>query len=1173
MLIFLSIGAVTVLLGSDGAVAFWLPRPDARARMTTTAFRRTHQDDKSSLQAFGNFWGSDNTDQYYRFASEGSGGNELQQGTNVFAGSPQGPPSQILPGPANVLSEAANCYKSTLGESVNVPLVCGNPPEPSETANYLGSLSGSADSLSQSAETAKTLSDAVTTMSGSAAAALSEAADSLDSAAKSLSNTVNSLADSAAGAVGTIADSAAKSLSGTVNGPTDSATANTMGGAAAMPPSEPQNILAADPTTPNSALDSVAKSSSDTSNVISSPEKMPLPPAPNSAFDPAVQSLLDRAEDRADVSSPNPYTAFDPSLQSLLDNADVYSPTPRATFDPAVQSVLDNANAFSQTPSTAFDPAVQSLLDTADAFSQTPNIAFDPAVQSVLDNAAGALSAPAAQSMPESQEVAPSFLSHLHDKAPEVISSLKERGSPVVESVREISEAAIAEVRARIASPNPFHFDMLALPPFPSETFAQVGRDIVHVFQMGGNFNDLIHALNVPELGLWYALPLGGILIISAISKGIEAFRGTPGREAREDTVKSLTDEVKYLRDQANKYKKEYYKLVGEMDSLEEKLDQHVEVEKELKAELSEMKRQSKLRGLDTVQKQLDRRNELGKELREGLEEKKRQQIVTNNEPSESFAQAAREQKADLTERPKSTFASKPNPEKDFGAEKGQFGSTESEQSKSPAGTESQPKADWTRAAKQFFGPKRDQEVELEGEASKSEFTRNEAGVASAEVERESNGDLNLTGKQPINFLSRQKSGAPKTEEELGAQPSDTKMQSRLRGLDITQKQIDRRNELEKELRDGLEERKRQEKFTNNEPSESFAQVAREPNTDLAETAKPSFAFKPNPEQDYGVGRRRFGSTENDRSGSSVGTESRPGASWTEAAKQFFGPKRDQKEEFGGDTSQSEFTRNEAGVAVAEVERESKGDRTLTTKQPMNFKSDPEQESAEFMRYEPRETFVAAGREPTSDWLSERTNRLFNSKRDLEEEFGTETGKQLINFKSDPEQEFGAETKQVEFTRDDPIDTFATAGTESTSDGLSERTKRLFNSKRDPEEEFGDETGRQLINFKRDPDPKQLTTFQNFEEDMMGAEMRESPQRNSRQRAMDGMFEPLAASYLLNKSDPTRLTWKEVQDTWGTWTEFMAAYDLKPSSDDDLKKALDISRRLKQGRTSQDLGL
>ena len=63
---------------------------------------------------------------------------------------------------------------------------------------------------------------------------------------------------------------------------------------------------------------------------------------------------------------------------------------------------------------------------------------------------------------------------------------------------------------------------------------------------------------------------------------------------------------------------------------------------------------------------------------------------------------------------------------------------------------------------------------------------------------------------------------------------------------------------------------------------------------------------------------------------------------------------------------------------------------------------------------------------------------------------------------------------------------------------------------------------------------------------------------------MDGNLERLAATFLSDKNDPTRLSWQEVKQSWGSWTNFMISYGLKPYNPEDLEEALAISRALKQ---------
>jgi hypothetical protein len=58
--------------------------------------------------------------------------------------------------------------------------------------------------------------------------------------------------------------------------------------------------------------------------------------------------------------------------------------------------------------------------------------------------------------------------------------------------------------------------------------------------------------------------------------------------------------------------------------------------------------------------------------------------------------------------------------------------------------------------------------------------------------------------------------------------------------------------------------------------------------------------------------------------------------------------------------------------------------------------------------------------------------------------------------------------------------------------------------------------------------------------------------------------ERVAAMYLSNPNDTTRLSWKEVQEQWGSWTAFLQCYNLRPFDYNDLEEALQISRLLKE---------
>ena len=62
---------------------------------------------------------------------------------------------------------------------------------------------------------------------------------------------------------------------------------------------------------------------------------------------------------------------------------------------------------------------------------------------------------------------------------------------------------------------------------------------------------------------------------------------------------------------------------------------------------------------------------------------------------------------------------------------------------------------------------------------------------------------------------------------------------------------------------------------------------------------------------------------------------------------------------------------------------------------------------------------------------------------------------------------------------------------------------------------------------------------------------------------MSGDQEGLAASVLCDKNDPTRLTWKEIKDSYGSCTNFFMSFGLKPWDPNDQEEALSISRGMK----------
>ena len=65
-------------------------------------------------------------------------------------------------------------------------------------------------------------------------------------------------------------------------------------------------------------------------------------------------------------------------------------------------------------------------------------------------------------------------------------------------------------------------------------------------------------------------------------------------------------------------------------------------------------------------------------------------------------------------------------------------------------------------------------------------------------------------------------------------------------------------------------------------------------------------------------------------------------------------------------------------------------------------------------------------------------------------------------------------------------------------------------------------------------------------------------------------MEGLAASYLSNPNDPSMLTTKEIKNEWGSFTNFMISYGLKPHNHEDCEEAAAISRSLAENRRAED---
>ena len=60
-----------------------------------------------------------------------------------------------------------------------------------------------------------------------------------------------------------------------------------------------------------------------------------------------------------------------------------------------------------------------------------------------------------------------------------------------------------------------------------------------------------------------------------------------------------------------------------------------------------------------------------------------------------------------------------------------------------------------------------------------------------------------------------------------------------------------------------------------------------------------------------------------------------------------------------------------------------------------------------------------------------------------------------------------------------------------------------------------------------------------------------------------GAEEGLAASIILDKNDPTLLTWKEIKNSYGSCANFFYCHGLKPWNSEDGEAAIAISRALK----------
>ena len=64
--------------------------------------------------------------------------------------------------------------------------------------------------------------------------------------------------------------------------------------------------------------------------------------------------------------------------------------------------------------------------------------------------------------------------------------------------------------------------------------------------------------------------------------------------------------------------------------------------------------------------------------------------------------------------------------------------------------------------------------------------------------------------------------------------------------------------------------------------------------------------------------------------------------------------------------------------------------------------------------------------------------------------------------------------------------------------------------------------------------------------------------------------EALCSSILLDKDDPTRLTYKEIKESWGSCLNFVRSYGLKDYDTDQIEEALDISRAIKADKIEEE---
>ena len=66
------------------------------------------------------------------------------------------------------------------------------------------------------------------------------------------------------------------------------------------------------------------------------------------------------------------------------------------------------------------------------------------------------------------------------------------------------------------------------------------------------------------------------------------------------------------------------------------------------------------------------------------------------------------------------------------------------------------------------------------------------------------------------------------------------------------------------------------------------------------------------------------------------------------------------------------------------------------------------------------------------------------------------------------------------------------------------------------------------------------------------------------------MSEALCSSILLDQDDPTRLTYQEIKQSWGSCLNFVRSFGLKDYDTDQIEEALAISRALKADKIEEE---